>query len=192
MSRTSWSHLLPMVASKLIKPVALPPGRARLCTKPVPIGSDTATKMTGTLGVVCRISVIAGVIKVTISSGPRASNSCASARRPARSPAARTSMRTFWPSIQPSAPSPPLSAREIGGGPRIVGVEPHQHADPPHPLTCCARAASGHCRRAAEKRDELAPPHALPSSRGSHPTTSLKKPCCASQHFGPPDFRNGS
>jgi hypothetical protein len=20
----------------------------------------------------------------------------------------------------------------------------------------------------------------------------LKKPCCASQHFGPPDFRNGS
>jgi hypothetical protein len=27
---------------------------------------------------------------------------------------------------------------------------------------------------------------------GSHPTISLKKLCCASQHFGPSDFRNGS
>src|SRR5262245_27745506 len=41
--------------------------------------------------------------------------------------------------------------------------------------------------RAAEKRDELAPSHVLSSSRGSHPTTSLRKQCCASQHFGPPD-----
>ena len=32
----------------------------------------------------------------------------------------------------------------------------------------------------------------LRSSRGSHPTTLSKKPYCASQHFGPPDFRNGS
>jgi hypothetical protein len=44
-------------------------------------------------------------------------------------------------------------------------------------------------RRAAEQRDELAASHVLPSSRGSHPTTSLKKLCCASQHFGSPDFR---
>jgi hypothetical protein len=62
MSRRSSSHLLPMVASKLMKPVALPPGRARLCTKPGPIGSDTATKITGTFGAACRISVIAGVV----------------------------------------------------------------------------------------------------------------------------------
>jgi hypothetical protein len=34
--------------------------------------------------------------------------------------------------------------------------------------------------------------HTLPIVEGSHPTTSLKKPCCASQHFSPPDFRNGS
>ena len=30
-------------------------------------------------------------------------------------------------------------------------------------------------RRAAEQRDELAPPHVLPSSRGSHPTTRCRK-----------------
>ena len=29
---------------------------------------------------------------------------------------------------------------------------------------CCARAASGHDRRAAEQRDELAPPHSITSS----------------------------
>ena len=29
---------------------------------------------------------------------------------------------------------------------------------------CCARAASGHARRAAEKRDELAPSHSITSS----------------------------
>jgi hypothetical protein len=35
-------------------------------------------------------------------------------------------------------------------------------------------------RRAAEKRDELAPPHVPPSVRGLHPTTRLlKMPRCA-------------
>ena len=29
---------------------------------------------------------------------------------------------------------------------------------------CCARAASGHCRRAAERRDEIAPSHWITSS----------------------------
>jgi len=32
-----------------------------------------------------------------------------------------------------------------------------------------------------------------PSVRGVHPTTPLlEMPRCASQHFGPPDFRSGS
>ena len=52
---------------------------------------------------------------------------------------------------------------------------------------CCARAASGHNRRAADKRDELAPPHPLAwsLSEGDHslipfvrlaPTTSGSPP----------------
>jgi hypothetical protein len=31
----------------MVKPVALPPGRAKLLTKPLPTGSATMTKMTG-------------------------------------------------------------------------------------------------------------------------------------------------
>src|SRR5439155_3987204 len=35
------NHLLAMLASMFKKPVILPPGRARLATKPEPIGSET-------------------------------------------------------------------------------------------------------------------------------------------------------
>ena len=41
-SLSSSSHFPPMLYSKFMKPVALPPGRARLSTKPAPTGSTTA------------------------------------------------------------------------------------------------------------------------------------------------------
>jgi hypothetical protein len=47
-------------------------------------------------------------------------------------------------------------------------------------------------RRAAEKRDELAPSHVHSSSRGSHPTTLLSKRRCASQQNGLPIGGYGS
>jgi hypothetical protein len=47
-------------------------------------------------------------------------------------------------------------------------------------------------RRAAEQRDELAPPNVLPSVRGSHPTTSVGMPRCASQQKLATDGRDGS
>jgi hypothetical protein len=138
MSCTSSSHLLPMAASKLMKPVILPPGRARLCTKPGPIGSDTATKMIGTL------SVVVGVPKVTISSGRRTSNSCSSERRSARSLAARMSMRTFWRSIQPSAPSLSVNARRYLAIHASSGSSPSSTPIRRMPPACCARATTGH------------------------------------------------
>jgi hypothetical protein len=39
---------------------------------------------------------------------------------------------------------------------------------------------------------KIAPPHVLSSGRGFTRYHIVEKPCCASQHFGPPDFRNGS
>ena len=50
-SLSNSSHLLTMVGSMIMKPVALPPGRARLLTKPLPTGSATITKITGTVRV---------------------------------------------------------------------------------------------------------------------------------------------
>jgi hypothetical protein len=41
------SHLPAMVGSKWINPVKLPAGRARLTTRPLPIGSTTFTNTTG-------------------------------------------------------------------------------------------------------------------------------------------------
>src|SRR5262249_160899 len=41
----------------------------------------------------------------------------------------------------------------------------HEHADPPHPLgLLCARRERPRCRRAAEKRDELAASHSITPS----------------------------
>ena len=45
---------------------------------------------------------------------------------------------------------------------------------------CCARAASGHGRRATEQRDELATPHGLPSTGQDRilPHHRVRKPTC--------------
>lgn len=61
-SRSSSTHLLPMVASKLVKPVMFLPGREKLSTKRVPIGSETATNRIGKLRVTCRTAFVAGVV----------------------------------------------------------------------------------------------------------------------------------
>src|SRR5262249_44503759 len=46
-SLSSSSHLLAIVGSVKMKPVTLPPGRAKLATKPLPIGSATIAKTMG-------------------------------------------------------------------------------------------------------------------------------------------------
>src|SRR5215831_3757369 len=48
-SLSSSSHFVPMPYSYSIKPVAMPPGRARVSTKPAPTGSATLTNTIGTL-----------------------------------------------------------------------------------------------------------------------------------------------
>src|SRR6516162_4400369 len=53
--------LLHIEASRLMKPVRLPPGRGRLATKPSPTGSDTAPKTIGIVRVSRRSAAVAGV-----------------------------------------------------------------------------------------------------------------------------------
>ena len=52
-SLSSSNHFPPMPYSNSIKPVALPPGRARLSTKPAPTGSANDVNTIGTMWVAC-------------------------------------------------------------------------------------------------------------------------------------------
>jgi hypothetical protein len=79
-SRHPGSHLLeqlqPFPADAVFdKPVTLPPGRARLLTKPAPTGSATCTNTIGTLRVACNNGAT-----VTVPEARRASGSSATMR----------------------------------------------------------------------------------------------------------------
>jgi uncharacterized protein (DUF2237 family) len=60
-----------------IKPVALPPGRARLETNPCATGSMTLTNTIGTVWVTCCKAPITGLAEARITSGLSATNSAA-------------------------------------------------------------------------------------------------------------------
>jgi hypothetical protein len=66
---SSSSNFDPKLGSKTEKPVKLPPGRARLCTKPSATGLLPAVKMTGTLRVNCCTIVAAASALARITSG---------------------------------------------------------------------------------------------------------------------------
>ena len=145
-----------------MKPVALPPGRARLSTKPAPTGSATIANTIGTVRVACSNGahgrgargqddvrrerdqfrrVFANVVGI--------------ARGPASSRSARCGR-----SVQPNCCQPLQERRDAGLQFRIVRGRGHEHADAPHPLALLrARRERPRRRRAAEQRDELAPSH---------------------------------
>ena len=55
--------------SNSVNPVMLPPGRARLSTKPAPTGSATSTNIVGVAENICRIAAVAGLPDATTMSG---------------------------------------------------------------------------------------------------------------------------
>lgn len=59
------NHLPAMTASKLLKPVMLPPGLERFVTRPSPIGSETPTKTMGIVWVACFSAGAGGVLGPT-------------------------------------------------------------------------------------------------------------------------------
>ncbi len=79
--------------------------------------------------------------------------------------AQRVSIRTLRP-IGPAQLRQPLQERRDAGLVfRIVRGCGQKHADAPHPLACCARAASGHRRRATESTEKFPPPHVRPQAQ---------------------------
>ena len=151
-----------------MKPVALPPGRARLSTKPAPTGSATIANTIGTVRVACSNGPTVEPPGARMTSGASATNSAACLRMSSALPAAqRVSIRTLRP-IGPAQLLQPLQERRDAGLRfRIVRGCGHEHADAPHPLGLLrARRERPRRRRAAEQRDELAPPHGINSGVG--------------------------
>ena len=104
---SSSSHFPLMPYSKLMKPVALPPGRARLSTKPAPTGSTTAGNTIGTVRVACSNGPTVEEPWARMTSGASAANSAACLRMSsALGVAQRVSIRTLRPMVQPNSASP--------------------------------------------------------------------------------------
>jgi len=85
--------------------VTLPPGRARLATRPIPTGSSTNAKTIGMTVDAC-FAATAALPPLTMTSTLSRTNSLAiSAQRSARPSAQRYWIATVRPSIQPSSRS---------------------------------------------------------------------------------------
>src|SRR5262245_29595423 len=84
-------------------PVTLPPGRARLVTRPPPSGSAASAKTIGMVDV-ARLAAGTAVAPVTMTSTLRCTKSATiSAERSTRPSAQRYSIATVRPSVQPSS-----------------------------------------------------------------------------------------
>ena len=172
-----------------MKPVALPPGRARLSTKPAPTGSATTANTIGTVRVACSNGATVAV--------PCGQDDVRRERDQFRRVFANVGRHWLGPSgcrsarcgrrSSPIAPAPAGTPRR-GPDFRIVRGCGHEHADAPHPLGLLrARGERPRSRRAAEKRDELAPSHVVPQGQ-SHASCTAQ----TGWHTGRPNVRFGS
>src|ERR1700742_5195025 len=71
------------------------------------------------------------------------------------------------PDIPPGLPELLKECADAGLILLIVRSCGQKHADAAHSIGLLRIGGNGHCRRAAEKRKEFAPPHPLPRSRQS-------------------------
>src|SRR5262249_31214397 len=147
------------------RPVTLPPGRARLVTKPLPTVSPDPTKTIGIFDVACIAAAVEGVAVVKMTStlsrtklGCEIGKSLATSLRP-------TEFEGDAAALGPAQPLQLLlKCLDADLSQRIVG-ETHQHSDP---FYLCRLLRPRHerprCCCAAGKRDESAPLHLPPHS----------------------------
>ncbi len=105
-SFSSSSHLALVLNSNVEKPVTLPPGCARLPTKPAPTGSVTLVNTIGTVLVACCSATMASVVEARMTSGACATNSAAYLRRSTSLAPHRISNCMLRRSVQPYCCSP--------------------------------------------------------------------------------------
>ncbi len=159
-SLSSSSHFALMVYSNNEKPVALPPGCAKVATNPEPTGSTTLTKTIGTVRDACSSGATAGV--VTAKDGGWGERDQFS-----RVPAIAVGIASAPPRVDPQVaafhPVQFLQSLQEGRDAalpcRIVLGYVHEHADAPHPFALL-RARRPRHGRAPDRRNEVPPPHA--------------------------------
>jgi hypothetical protein len=159
-SRKSSSRLPARSAARVARPVTLPPGLARLATRPLLTGSPAVANTIGMTDVARLAAKIVGVPDVTMISTLSRTNSAAiSAKRSLRPSPQRYSIARLRPSIQPSSRS-----RWTKGAAHSLAAE--RVLWPKNPMVgsffgCCALAASGHAT--------VAPPSSATNSRRPMP-----------------------
>ena len=169
-----------MLYSNNMKPVALPPGRARLSTKPAPTGSTVPTNTIGTVWVACNNAPTADGPEVRITSGASVANSAACLLISASlGVVQRASIRTFRPMVQPKSASAcrnaPKRARNSASSVKSTPIRRMRSG-------CCARATREGSRekrprrRAAKSCDELPPVHSITSSAVANSVSGTARP----------------
>ena len=167
MSLSSSNHFAPIPYSAEVKPVALPPGRAKLATKPAPTGSGVCVNTIGTERVTCSNGPAADPPEARMTSGSNATNSIAYLRLRSASPAPqRVSIRTLPPSVQPNCCSACVNAMRRGAASGSSAARLKSTLIRRTRLASCARAATGHAT--------AAPPMSVMNSRRF---TALCLPC---------------
>ena len=153
------NNFAPKPNSAVRKPVALPPGRARLRTSPKPTGSVTAANTIGIVRLIFCSAITLGGAIAKKTSGESPTSSFAFSRKssslaPKRHQSAHLSREPSQAlaELVEMLQRAPLFPRQLGAM--------HQHANASHPwLLRSARERPR--RRAAEKRNEIAPFHCL-------------------------------
>jgi hypothetical protein len=146
------------------RPVTLPPGRARLATRPLATGSPALANTMGIIAVACLYARACGVPEATITSTLRRTNSAAIwAKRSARPSDQRYSIVMVRFSIQPSSCN-----RWVKAATNSLSAE--RVLWPENPITRslpgCARAASGHAVAPPTSEMKLRRLMGRPQSRG--------------------------
>ena len=157
-SLSNSSHFPLRLYSNALKPVVLPPGRAKLATKPAPTGSITFANTIGTVRVTRCSAATFTLAEAKMTSGASATNSTAYLFEFSGITGGPADVDAYVAAIGPAQFLQPLEECPDASLPfRIVLDRRHKQADAPCGLLRAHSERPSGCR-APEKRDELAPP----------------------------------
>jgi hypothetical protein len=150
-SRSKPSRLAASSSFMVLIPVALPPGRLRLTTRPAATGSPGQVNTIGMVAVAALAASVAGWLETATTTATRRRTRSAvnSGNRSFCPPAQRYSIVTFRPSTKPAWLRPVRNpARRLA----FCSSVPECRNPITGVASCCARAATGHTAAPARAR----------------------------------------